>query len=88
MRHKARTSVSGQTRHLTGRLIPIEETAQRCQYRRKNAKGGPASPCCEHSGRKRIVGQFVTAVVCFWCALDCEYKLKRDEGENLIDRRE
>ena len=79
MRNKPKLIIHNRFRHTTGRLVPIKETAQRCQFRRRNAKGGWAAPDCKFSERKDAVGTQLSVTPCFWCALDCETAPVDDE---------
>lgn len=86
MKHKRRIIVDGRWRHSTGRKLAIRESGERCQYRRRNARGGWADPLCEHSDEDRdVVGTHVSATECLWCALDCRNAPVDDEPVPVDD---
>ncbi|KAH8173660.1 hypothetical protein LIA77_07915 [Sarocladium implicatum] len=86
----AKVIMNNRIRHATGRFIPIKESGERCQYRRRNAKGGWSDPDCKYSEGKEVVGSQMSRTVCFWCALDCESAPVDDrevyEGVDVHDR--
>ncbi|KAK0391540.1 hypothetical protein NLU13_1040 [Sarocladium strictum] len=73
MRHKPQVVVDDRYKHSTEIHIPIKESGQRCQYRRKNAKGGWADPKCKYSEKKDIVGTRLSDTLCLWCSMDCAW---------------
>lgn len=71
MNHKPKVLMNGRFRHSTGRQVPVRETGQRCQFRRRNAKGGWADPKCKYSDNKDVVGSRLSETECLWCSMDC-----------------
>lgn len=73
MAHKPMVVINHRERHSTGNLVPIKGSGQRCQFRRRNAKGGWADPKCKYSEGRDVVGQKLSDIMCLWCNMDCVY---------------
>lgn len=73
MNYKWKVIVSDCYRYFMGRQIFVKDSGQRCQYWRRNVKGGWVDFRCKYSEKKEVVGYQLSEMLCLWCLMDCEW---------------